>query len=81
MQGTGKIKKIKCFQSLIKEKLWLEEMALSGWFLTDVHMGCIYDFEHGEPRRMMYEIDRFNLPKHPSLKDAIAGNTIRRIKQ
>lgn len=69
MQGTGKIKKIKCFQSLIKEKLWLEEMALSGWFLTDVHMGCIYDFKQGEPRRMMYEIDRFNLPKHPSLKD------------
>lgn len=63
------MKKFKCFVSLVEEKLWLEEMALDGWFLKDITMGMWYTFEQGEPKRMLYEIDRFDLPKEPTLKE------------
>lgn len=51
-----------------KECGWLEQMAMGGWFLENIRMGCFYTFRKGEPRRMLYEMDRFNLPKKPTLE-------------
>lgn len=62
-------KKIKLFVSFQKERLWLEEMAQKGWFLVNINGGMYYTFEKGEPKNMMYEIDRFNLPKKPTLEE------------
>lgn len=62
-------KQTKWFISIIKEKLWLEEMALEGWFLIDMVWGVRYTFEKREPKKVIYEVDRFNLPKSPTLKD------------
>lgn len=62
-------KKIKLFTSLQKERLWLESMAKKGWFLSNMTLGIFYTFEKGEPKNMMYEVDRFNLPKKPSLEE------------
>lgn len=59
----------KCILSIIKEKLWLEQMALEGWVLTDITWGIRYSFEKREPIKLIYEIDRFNLPKNPTLKE------------
>ncbi len=64
-----KLRKVRFIVSYNKERLWLEEMAKNGWFLKNISLGCIYTFEAGEPRNMMYEIDRFNLPKKPTLEE------------
>ncbi|MBR6638567.1 MAG: DUF2812 domain-containing protein, partial [Lachnospiraceae bacterium] len=47
-----------------KETEWLHEMAVSGLFLKDMKFGVKYIFEKGEPKNMVYEVDRFNLPAH-----------------
>lgn len=65
----GKIKKVRFFCSLRKELRWLEEMAQQGYFLTDMTMGIIYKFEQHVPERLVYEVDRFDLPGSPSLKE------------
>lgn len=52
--------------NLRKETEWLREMAESGWFLKDMKFGIKYIFEKGEPKNMVYEVDRFNLPSHPT---------------
>lgn len=62
-------KKMKWFFSYQQEGKWLEDMAGQGWFLEDITMGVIYSFRKGEPKRMLYEIDRFNLPKQPALEE------------
>lgn len=53
----------------MKEKIWLEEMAAQGWFLKDIIWGVRYIFEKEEPKHMIYEIDRFNLSKNPSISE------------
>lgn len=63
------MKKTKFFISLMKEKVWLEEMALKGWLLTDMRFGFVYTFQKMEPKHMIYEVDRFNLPKNPTLAE------------
>lgn len=65
--GKEIIKKTKWFISIKKEKLWLEEMALKGYKLCNMVFGIRYTFEKIEPSRLVYEMDRFNLPKSPSL--------------
>ncbi len=69
MRDRTILKQTKWFISLAKEKLWLEQRALSGWFLSDIRLGIRYIFVKDEPKRMIYEIDRFDLPKNPTLKD------------
>lgn len=64
-----KMTKFKWLASYQKECSWLEEMALKGWFLENMTMGIFYTFRKGEPKRMMYEIDRFSLPKNPSIAE------------
>ena len=68
MEKTTK-KKLKLFASLQKERLWLEAMARDGWFLENITLGIFYTFQKGEPKNMMYEADRFNLPKKPTLEE------------
>jgi len=68
-KGQTKKKVCKLFISYQKELKWLEEMAAQGWFLTDIHVGMFYNFDKGEPKRMVYDIDRFNLSKKPSLEE------------
>ena len=63
------MKKIKYFTSLRKECQWLEEMAAQGWFFKNITKGILYTFKKGEPKNMMYEVDRFNLPKKPTLEE------------
>jgi len=63
------LKQTKFMISMVKEKLWLEDMALEGWFLTEMTMGCRYTFEKRLPQKLIYEVDRFNLPKNPTLKE------------
>ncbi len=55
--------------SIQKERKWLEEMALQGWFLENLTLGIFYTFVKGEPKRMLYDVDRFNLPKKPTLEE------------
>ncbi len=64
-----KLKKFKCMVSYQKERLWLEDMAKQGWFLENITLGTFFTFKAGEPKNMMYEIDRFNLPKKPTLEE------------
>jgi len=63
------MKKTKLFVSMMKEKIWLEQMALEGYKLIQMTMGMRYTFEQIEPTRLIYEIDRFNLPKNPTLRE------------
>lgn len=65
----NRIKKTRFFCSLRKELHWLEEMAQQGYFLADMRMGVIYTFEQRMPERIVYEIDRFDLPKSPTIKE------------
>ena len=59
-------KEIRWFISLMKEREWLEKKSMEGWFLKDLRMGGIrYVFEKGEPRHMVYAVERFDLPKNP----------------
>lgn len=59
----------KAIFSYHKELRWLEEMAKQGWFLKNMTLGMIYTFEKGEPKHMVYDMDRFNLPKKPTLEE------------
>ena len=67
--GREKKRKIKIMVSYQKERGWLEEMALQGWFLENISLGIVYTFVKGEPKRMLYDIDRFSLPKKPTLEE------------
>lgn len=69
MKDKGILKKTKGFVSIIKEKLWLEQKALEGWMLSDIKLGIRYTFIKSEPKKLIYEIDRFNLPRNPTLKE------------
>lgn len=69
MSNPAKEKRIKWFLSLVKEKLWLEEMAEQGYILDNLTLGCIFTFRKEDPIKLLYEIDRFNLPKNPTLKE------------
>lgn len=64
-----RIRRFKFFISYQKERKWLEDMALEGWFLEDMALGMIFTFIRGEPKRLLYDIDRFNLPKKPTLEE------------
>lgn len=64
-----RLKKVKWYVSLRKECQWLERMAKEGWFLENIRFGMFYTFQKGEPRNMMYEVDRFDLPKKPTLEE------------
>lgn len=64
-----RMKKLKIFVSYQKERIWLEQMAQKGWFLSNISLGIFYSFQKGEPKKMMYEVDRFNLPKKPTLEE------------
>lgn len=62
--------KIKFIVSFREEKRWLEEMAEKGWFFKNITWaGIRYTFEKGEPRKMVYEIDRFDLQSSPTLSE------------
>lgn len=63
------LKKTKCFVNYHEELLWLEGMALEGWFLTDISLGVRYTFERGEPRKVVYDIDRLDRPNKTTLED------------
>lgn len=67
--GNETKKKLRFFVSLHKERSWLEAMAKEGWFLDNITLGIFYTFKHGVPKNMMYEADRFNLPKKPTLEE------------
>ncbi len=70
MENKTMMKKTRWFVSARKEQMWLEEMAQQGWFFTNITWGGIrYTFEKREPRKMVYEIDRFDLPKSPRLAE------------
>lgn len=69
MENKDKLRKFKWFWSYMKELNWLEEMALKGWKLYDIRFGMLFYFEACEPVRLLYEVDRFNLPKAPTLKE------------
>ena len=60
------LKKTRFIWDFRKETEWLHEMAESGWFLKEMKLGVRYLFEKGEPKNMVYEVDRFNLPAHPT---------------
>lgn len=64
-----RVRKYKMTTSYQKERKWLEEMALQGWFLENIRLGIIYTFVKGEPKRVLYDIDRFSLPKKPTLEE------------
>ncbi|EET59651.1 hypothetical protein BRYFOR_08267 [Marvinbryantia formatexigens DSM 14469] len=63
------VRKVKFIMSLMREKFWLEEMAQQGLFLKNINFGVVYTFEKGSPQRLVYDVDRFDLPKYPLLKD------------
>lgn len=65
----GRKTKCRFFVSYQKERKWLEEMAMQGWFLENISLGMVYTFAKGEPRHMLYDIDRFSLPKKPTLEE------------
>jgi|GEM_PF-665080 len=69
MANNRKIKKFRWFISYMKELDWLEDMALSGWRLHDIRFGVCYYFETCDPIRLFYEIDRFDVPINPTLKE------------
>lgn len=69
MMEETKIKKFRYMKSYQKERKWLEEMALQGWFLENISMGVFYTFVKGDPKRMLYDMDRFALPKNPTLEE------------
>lgn len=57
------------FFSFQRERKWLEEMAEEGWFFSNLTLGMIYAFVRGEPKKMLYDVDRFSLPKKPGLEE------------
>lgn len=64
-----RMKKQKWFFSYQKERAWLEEMALQGWFLENIRFGVRYTFAKGEPRKLLYDVDKFVLSKKPTLEE------------
>ena len=57
-----RMKKLKWMESYQQERLWLEEMARKGWFLENITFGCLFTFVKGDPKHMLYAIDRFSIP-------------------
>lgn len=62
-------KKFKFFLTFHKEREWLEKMALQGYMLEDVKFGVYYSFRKEEPKHMLYEVDRFDLKRNPTLEE------------
>lgn len=52
-----------------QERKWLEQQSEKGLFLSDIFKGLLYTFEEGEPKRMLYDVERFNLSKKPTLEE------------
>lgn len=67
--GKERMTKVKWLTSYQKECRWLEEMAQQGWLFENMTLGIIYKFYRDEPKRMLYEIDRFSLPAKPTLEE------------
>ncbi len=67
--GKERMKKIRFLWGYQKERKWLEDMALQGWFLENINFGIFYTFVKGEPKHLLYDLDRFNLPKKPTLEE------------
>ncbi len=69
-QGSHCNRKVfRIFFSFQRERRWLEEMAGEGWFLSDLTLGAVYTFARGEPKKMLYDVDRFSLSKKPGLEE------------
>lgn len=68
------MKKIKFFASINKEKDWLSEMAAQGFLLADVSLGCVYYFEKSQPCDKVFEIDRFDVSSHATVRELNARN-------
>ena len=64
-----KIRKCRLISGFQREKAWLEEMALQGWLLENISLGVFYTFVKGEPKRILYDIDRFVPSKKPTLEE------------
>ncbi len=74
----GKVKELKkwrFFLSFLKERDWLEEMASKGWLLTNMNMGMRYHFKKVEPCEKVFEIDRFSVTSHATVKELNARKT------
>lgn len=69
MGDRQKRKMWKFFISYHREIRWLEQMAEEGWFLKNISFGVRYTFTKGEPKHMIYDVDRFNLPAKPTLEE------------
>lgn len=67
--GKERSKRFRLLRGYQKERKWLEDMALQGWFLENINFGVCYTFARGEPKRLLYDMDRFNLPKKPTLEE------------
>lgn len=67
--SKNKMKKCKFMVSYQRERMWLEKMAQQGWFLENISLDIVYTFSKGEPKHMLYDIDRFSLPKKPTLEE------------
>ena len=65
----NRIHRFRFYTSYQKERKWLEDMALKGWFLEDLSLGIYFTFVRGTPRRYLYDVDRFNLSKRPTLEE------------
>jgi hypothetical protein len=59
---NNNIIKWKAFFSILKERDWLEEMALKGWLLEKIDVGVRYHFKKIEPAQKVYEIENFPIP-------------------
>lgn len=71
--GKGNtMKKWKFFNSVLKERDWLEEMAEKGWLLTDMTFGMCYHFKETEPTQKVYEIERFTVSGCPGKQELTA---------
>lgn len=69
MKDRIKAKRWRWLFSYQKERAWLEEMALQGWFLENIRFGVLYTFVRGEPRKLLYDVDQFPLSKKPTLEE------------
>ncbi len=61
--------KLKFYASLLKERDWLEKMAAKGWLLTDMTMGVFYHFKEVEPCQKVFEVERFAVSGHATVKE------------
>ena len=69
MSKESRTRKFRFFLSYQKELCYLEKMAMQGWLLENISVGVIYTFRKSAPVRMLYDVDRFNLPKKPTLEE------------